>query len=468
MIKQSSQKLLAEVESKRRSKEELARVKPEELGAAVGGLQSEIKELESHQSALNARAEDVKQSIQELSEAEAQCPVCERPLEEEKKHELLEKKRAQQEDLAERATEIGGRLKKLREDLAGKLELQRRALLLSRDAEELPAKEAEHSKLLDQVHAIEDGLPDLRAASERLEKENERCRAETENSRAALTQAQQRLEFRVDLDRQESNKKQRLEEGLQVKEELERARTSYDPAEVKKAGERREELLQRCSGRDAQVRGTSQLIIEKENFVRALRDKLDDIRYGETKAKHFKEAAQALVTIQTAVARTQIAMRQMFMDGVNEVLGDFWDDIYPYGDYIGVKLAVEGDEKGGDYVLQLRDRNGNWIPVDGMASGGERTDACLALRIAFSIVLAPDLKWIVFDEPTHNLDTEGIQELARAMRERLPQIVRQILLITHEERLEGAVSGYLYRFYRDKANDEPTRVEKVSVPELVE
>jgi hypothetical protein len=30
------------------------------------------------------------------------------------------------------------------------------------------------------------------------------------------------------------------------------------------------------------------------------------------------------------------------------------------------------------------------------------------------------------------------------------------------------VSGYLYRFYRDKANDEPTKIEKVSVPELLE
>ena len=468
MLKQSSQRLLTDVESRRRAKEELARVNPEALGAAVVKLQSEIRGLESNQSALNARAEDVKQSIQELSEAEAQCPVCDRPLEQEKKQELLEKKRAHQEELAGHAAEAGVKLKALREDLGEKLELQRKALLLSRDVEELPAKEEEYSKLLNQAHAVEEGLPGLRAESERLEKEGGICRTESENSRATLTQAQQRLEFRLDLGRQELNKKQRLEEGLLVKEELERARTSYDPAEVKKAGERRDELLQRCSGLDAQVRGTSQLIIEKENFVRTLRDKLDDIRYGEAKTKHFREAAQALSTIQTAVARTQVSMRQMFMDGVNEVLGDFWDDIYPYGDYIGVKLSVEADEKGGDYVLQLRDRNGNWIPVDGMASGGERTDACLALRIAFAIVLAPNLKWIVFDEPTHNLDTEGIQELAKAMRERLPQIVKQILLITHEERLEAAVSGYLYRFYRDKTSGEPTKVEKVSVPELFE
>jgi hypothetical protein len=54
------------------------------------------------------------------------------------------------------------------------------------------------------------------------------------------------------------------------------------------------------------------------------------------------------------------------------------------------------------------------------------------------------------------------------MRERLPEVVRQILLITHEERLESAVSGYLYRFQRDKSKDEPTRVEQATTPELYE
>jgi DNA repair exonuclease SbcCD ATPase subunit len=156
----------------------------------------------------------------------------------------------------------------------------------------------------------------------------------------------------------------------------------------------------------------------------------------------------------------------MFIDGVNEVMSDLWESIYPYGDFVGVQLAVEGGERGGDYVLRLRDRAGEWVPVEGIASGGERTDACLALRIAFSIVLAPNLRWIVFDEPTHNLDVEGIQELAKILRDRLPDVVRQILLITHEERLESAVSGYLYRFSRDKDSDEPTKVEQVTVPEF--
>lgn len=78
------------------------------------------------------------------------------------------------------------------------------------------------------------------------------------------------------------------------------------------------------------------------------------------------------------------------------------------------------------------------------------------------MVLAPNLRWIVFDEPTHNLDVRGVEELARVLRERLPQIVRQVLLITHDEKLEEAVSGFLYRFYREKGENQPTQCELVT------
>ncbi|MEM3012944.1 MAG: hypothetical protein QW084_06240, partial [Candidatus Hadarchaeales archaeon] len=73
---------------------------------------------------------------------------------------------------------------------------------------------------------------------------------------------------------------------------------------------------------------------------------------------------------------------------------------------------------------------------------------------------------IVLDEPTHNLDAEAIQELARVLKDRLPSLVRQVLLITHEERLEAAVSGYLYRFSRDKDREGPTVVEQISLPQV--
>ncbi len=64
----------------------------------------------------------------------------------------------------------------------------------------------------------------------------------------------------------------------------------------------------------------------------------------------------------------------------------------------------------------------------------------------------------MLDEPTHNLDTASIDLLGETLRDRLPGLIEQIFLITHEERLESAVSGNLYKLERNKELDEATRV----------
>jgi DNA repair exonuclease SbcCD ATPase subunit len=102
--------------------------------------------------------------------------------------------------------------------------------------------------------------------------------------------------------------------------------------------------------------------------------------------------------------------------------------------------------------------------VDGIASGGERSMACLALRIAFSKAFIPNLKWLILDEPTHNLDSNAIEQFSQILREKIDQFVDQVFLITHEERISEAVggsSGSLHHLERDKEANEPTRVKTV-------
>ena len=67
--------------------------------------------------------------------------------------------------------------------------------------------------------------------------------------------------------------------------------------------------------------------------------------------------------------------------------------------------------------------------------------AALVLRIAFSLVLAPQLRLIVLDEPTHNLDSKGVSQLAMTLRDRIGDILDQVFIITHEEELMNAVTG---------------------------
>jgi len=175
-------------------------------------------------------------------------------------------------------------------------------------------------------------------------------------------------------------------------------------------------------------------------------------------AEFISKTIDSLSVYERAIESTQVMLREEFTSALNAALEDIWFRIYPYGDYLSLRLGLES----GDYTLQLKTRAGEWVNVEGIASGGERSTACLALRIAFALVLTQNLSWLVLDEPTHNLDESGVEVLSRAMREHLPELVDQIFVITHERKMEKAVSGMLYRFERKKEEDEPTKVVLVS------
>jgi DNA repair exonuclease SbcCD ATPase subunit len=340
-------------------------------------------------------------------------------------------------------------------------------MLLAKEIEDLPALDAEHSQLERQLEGLGVKLVGARAAVEKLRSDFERARQGADKMYEQLLSAKQVLQLRLDLEQIESEHKQKLAERLRVQRDLWQLKRTYDETQVKELERRLEGLIRNQERMKAELVGREQVITEKRKLVDSIREKREMLeRYG-IEIKYIKQAIGALESIKTALARTQMSMRREFIEAVNGAMGELWEDIYPYGDFTGIRLEVEGGERGGDYVLQMRDRNGNWVPVEGIASGGERTDACLALRIAFAIVLAPALSWLVLDEPTHNLDAEGIQELAVVLRERIPEVVSQVLLITHEERLEAAVSGYLYRFTRDKDADQPTKIEQAAAPEML-
>jgi exonuclease SbcC len=461
------ERLGSEVQHGRGLKGELGRLKPLELEAEVATAEEGYRGLVNERAGVNARVVELGKSEEELAGAEASCPVCESPLDDAKKNELLNKRRSERESLEKKLRELDENTGGIKKGLEKKRELLQRARLLEKETEGLPTKEAEYSKYQTELQEAGQRIPGLRAIVSELELKNSQVKGEVEKSHLDYLNAKQMLELRKSIDLLKSKLEQAECERLNLKQKLDELCAKYDDSKFRELEQRKTSLSTEHGKLEEQIRGDGLLANAKQKTVEEIRSKITVIKRSEVEAKHLRNAAQALGTIQTAIVKTQTALRQQFLESVNIVMGDIWESIYPYKDFVGIRLTVE-DTKGGDYTLQLRDHAGNWIPVEGVASGGERTDACLALRIAFAMVLAPNLRWIVFDEPTHNLDAQGIEELAKIMRERLPEIVRQIILITHEERLEGAVSGYLYRFHRNKAEDEPTQVEQVAVPESYE
>jgi DNA repair exonuclease SbcCD ATPase subunit len=447
--------------------EELKQLKPSELAKTVEKLEIDVRNLGDELAACRARIQDLRQVSSELVAAGPVCPVCESPLSESKREDLLKRRNEQLEAHRERGAKLEAQLKKLEEELHRKLELQRRTMLLAKEVEDLPAFDAERLKLEAQLQKFEKELIDARGEVKKLQSDLDRAASEADRLHERLLSAKQTLQLRLDFDKLELEHKQRLAERLSMQRELWRLRKAYDEAQLKKLEKHLEELIRAHERLKTELVGKEQLMVEKQKLIDSVKEKRAMLERLEVEVKHLKHAVNALEAIKTALARTQTSLRRDFIEAVNGAMGELWGDIYPYGDFTGVRLAVEGGERSADYVLQLRDRSGNWAPVEGIASGGERTDACLALRIAFAVVLAPALSWLVLDEPTHNLDAEGIQELAAVLRERIPEVVQQVLLITHEERLEAAVSGYLYRFSRNKDTDEPTKIEQVALPEAV-
>jgi energy-coupling factor transporter ATP-binding protein EcfA2 len=85
----------------------------------------------------------------------------------------------------------------------------------------------------------------------------------------------------------------------------------------------------------------------------------------------------------------------------------------------------------------------------------------MALRIAFAHVLAPNLKWLILDEPTHNIDQQGITKMLRLFNEVLPEMMEQIFVITHDEQLKQISNGKVYSLTRNK--DEGKETEAIEI-----
>jgi len=462
MVRSRIAEIENDIERKRAARSELEKVKLEDVVKLVEKLQLGVKETSDELAACRTRLQDIEQNLEELAEAGSVCPVCESPLSDEKKQQLLKQRQEQSIEYTERATELEKNLKKLDAELKEKLQTQRRLELLAKEIEDLPSIEEKVSQLKQNVQVSESELVDAQADLEKVNSDFERARKEVDRANEQLTATKQTLEMRLDLERSEKELKQKQAESLRVQQELWKVRRGYDEAKAKALVNEFVELSRTQERLKTEFAAKGQLMGVKQQLVKSIREKRETLARSGVEIGHLQQAVQSLQVIQNALAQTQTTMRKDFVEAVNVTMNEFWREIYPYGDFTGIRLAVEDD-----YVLQLRSRMGSWVAVEGLTSGGERTCACLTLRIAFAIVLAPALNWLVLDEPTHNLDSEGIQELAVALRERIPEIVRQVLLITHEERLEAAVSGYLYRFVRNKELDEPTKVEQVTAPEAL-
>ena len=370
----------------------------------------------------------LKKHLAELEQTKGACPVCASELAETKKSELVSHRKnkiseleAKTHELQGAADEIGRGLGQLKEiyqkqkDLLGRIEqsagLQTRDKEVAVQLSELKGKRATLSELISQLQQRFDVLEnEISILDGELAKLNEK------KSLYELKDRQGGIEKEIRWAEKE------LETKLVSRPELEDLEGEYSNSiriaqEIKSTVERNEYLVE-----------------EKQKRLKDFGAKKKNYLEVKEKIAVLESKTEFLSRFKNALLLSQDILRKELIRAVNEVMAGLWAQLYPYEKWSSVRLDASEE----DYVLQLREKEGEWINVAGFASGGERMVACLALRLAFAKVLAQNMNILILDEPTHNLDDRAISTLVEVIQNRLSDFLEQLFIITHDEKLAEA------------------------------
>ncbi len=199
----------------------------------------------------------------------------------------------------------------------------------------------------------------------------------------------------------------------------------------------------------SKIEGNRKYASAMASQIREKRTMLDNFERMESRISSKRAMLANMNKFKAALIETEAQLRNRLVDSINSIMQSVWPELYPYGDYANIRLEAGKD----DYSLQANlvvNGNDSWQSVDAIASGGERSVACLAMRIALSMVIVPNLRWIILDEPTHNIDSNGIDKLVQVLGGTLPSVVDQVFVITHDEALKQIANAAVYQFDRDK------------------
>ena len=414
----------------------------------------ELDNLNEKITSLSTRLSETKQILEQIYELKDHCPVCQSKLTSLKKKRLIKNQKEKIEKIEKKIKVLEKEKKmkeesfKLIEDVADKF----KQFLIEVDGldemqSQLKDLKKVYSKTIQTLESYQKNLKNIKTEVSNLQKEIEDI--EKDEKRLSL------LYSRIPEIERKRERLTFLNSRLEdVKMKLTEINKQLEGQDIDKLRKELTKIISRKSELEERLKNLTEMFKEKESRKNEEQEKIKMIETQKSEIVKLEKIIKDLKIFERALEETQVQLRTEFIEAVNFTMNQIWSSLYPYEDFIGIGLNIEG----GDYVLQLKTRSGDWIDADGIASGGERSLACLALRIAFSLVLAPNLKMIILDEPTANLDRRSITELATTLRERINEFVDQTFLITHERELENAVTGNAYRIERDKSIDGVTKV----------
>ncbi len=422
-------------------------------GREINGLEKEVtsllKEIESiaqlHAS-LHAQLGELSSAIDALSKAGAHCPVCDSPMEGGKAVRLSEQKQGEREKRKAKLAEFGLLLEKKKKELE---ELQRQVYdisLWNGELGRLRSEGTEIQKYESELEAKKIELAQGQMEEQTLGRSQPGLEDSMNKARAALEDAQSALRMHLQLEHAQVELAAAISQLADFdfsEEKWKEAKEGFDSLRLQEA---------KCS---TQLAGKQQSL----KLLRELADELfrecEQLERKAALASEYLKSSESMVIYKNSLAQAQGELRQRLVEEINAALAEIWTSIYPYSDYSGIKLEADGK----DYHL-LMEKSG-WREADSVASGGERACVCLALRIAFATILTPDVGWLILDEPTHNLDADAVAMLSEAISSKIPSIVAQTFVITHEPSLGESGQGAVFQLERERGKNGPTTVGKL-------
>jgi exonuclease SbcC len=433
------------------AKAELAQVL---IDKSIEQLQKDKEELEkeaisllSEKKSLNAQNDELTKMLKNLKPDLSNCPICDNPLGEKGINHIIEEKNRKIEIQKKRIEKIEQQIdlkKKTFSDLSKRI---KQAESLATNTSSLNKEIQDKEASITSLKGLNLKLSEKSLAKEKLQKQIEEIdpiihelTIQFNKQQELLTKQKQLLEIsnKLELTIKELN-------GIQ-----------FNEGEFEKQRKRIEDLrIEYEKTHSEKTSTTKQLDLLKE-MIKQIQKEIEKSKSIEEEIKQYATLEEQLLIFKNALLETQTSMRSGLSDAINAAMNEIWNIFYPYQNYPGIRLCVS--EK--DYRFELQDRD-EWKNLESIASGGERACAALTLRVALAMVLTPNLSWLILDEPTHNLDTEAVLLLSETLQTRVPEVVAQTFVITHEEGLMGADFSSSYRLNRDKDHLTPTKIEQI-------
>ncbi len=427
-----------------------------ELSELVDGKtleELEKRQKETERSLLSSQSErnSLEQQISEISEllpklkpGLSECPLCSSKLDKDSISHIKQERESLLSQKKKRLSELSASLAQSEKENESLGEKIRKAAVLSKamgsiEPKDKGALQARAAELDSQMKEVSD---DKKAANEKLDIVGK----EIEGLQVELSRHEEMLKKTKDLE--ETSKK--LSEARTQLASIQFDRESFDALREKTEASRigLERLNSEKSLLETQL-STSRDLLEM------VREELSQLRDIEAEVSRLYKLEEELNIYKNALLDTQTSLRSSLTDAINSAMNEIWPIFYPYRNYKALRLNVSKK----DYVFEVND--GEWKSLDTVASGGERASAALTLRAALAMVLTPKLSWLILDEPTHNLDVQAVEMLSSALQYKVPEVVKQTFVITHDEGLMGSEFASSYRLTRDKENNGATEAESV-------